>query len=186
MSAISEYNRVTLKIAAKNFVARARVEGQDDPHGTKWAVLGTTTLYDLSDEKLGHNSTLQIPVTTFKYLRVTLDSSVKPADLRERHRRDHTGTPGCMADPQQHTPASQAGKRYRRDIFCSGKCSGRARSSSTLIRHNRISAATFNFRLTCNNQLGQARSAESICNTAGRQLTLSKLQLMSVGSAGER
>ena len=81
MSAISEYNRVTLKIAAKNFVARARIEGQDDPHGTKWAVLGTTTVYDLSDEKLGHNSTLQIPVTTFKYLQVTLDSSVKPADL---------------------------------------------------------------------------------------------------------
>jgi hypothetical protein len=81
MSGISEYDRVTLKLATKNFVAHARVEGQDDPHGARWAVLGTTTLYDLSEEKLGHNSTLQIPVTTYKYLRVTIDRSVNPADL---------------------------------------------------------------------------------------------------------
>jgi hypothetical protein len=51
--------------------------------------LGTTTLYDLSDERLGHNSTLQIPVTTYKYLRVTVDSSVKPADVE-------SGTAGMM------------------------------------------------------------------------------------------
>jgi hypothetical protein len=81
MSGVPEYDRIELKLAAKNFVARARVEGQDDPHGTRWAVLGTTTVYDLSDEKLGHNSTLQIPVTAFKYLRVTVDNSVKPSDV---------------------------------------------------------------------------------------------------------
>jgi hypothetical protein len=82
MSAVPEYDRIEMNLATKNFVARARVEGQDDPHGTRWAVLGTTTLYDLSDEKLGHNSTLQIPVTTFKYLRVTVDNSVKPSDVQ--------------------------------------------------------------------------------------------------------
>jgi hypothetical protein len=82
MSGISEYDRVTLKLATRNFVARARVEGQDDPHGTRWAVLATTTLYDLSDEKLGRNSALQIPVTTFKYLRVIVDRSVKPTDVQ--------------------------------------------------------------------------------------------------------
>jgi hypothetical protein len=57
------------------------VEGQDDPHGAQWTILGTTTLYDLSDEKLGHNSTLQIPLATFKYLRVTVDGPVKPSDV---------------------------------------------------------------------------------------------------------
>jgi len=62
-------------------VAHARVDGSDDPHGTQWSNLGTTTLYDLSDEKLGHNSTLQIPVTAYKYLRVSVDSSVKPSDV---------------------------------------------------------------------------------------------------------
>ena len=81
MSDIPRYDRVELKLQTKNFVAHARVEGSDDPHGTQWSNLGTTTLYDLSDEKLGHNRTLQIPVTAYKYLRVSVDSSVKPADV---------------------------------------------------------------------------------------------------------
>jgi hypothetical protein len=82
MSGVAEYDRVELKLARKNYVAHARVEGQDDPHGASWADLGTTTLYDLLDEKLGHNSTLQIPLSTYKYLRVTIDTSVKPSDVR--------------------------------------------------------------------------------------------------------
>jgi hypothetical protein len=82
MEGISEYDRITLTLRARNYVAHARVEGQDDPHGTQWADLGTTTLFDLSDEKLGHNSTLQIPVSTYKYLRVTVDGLVKPSDVQ--------------------------------------------------------------------------------------------------------
>ncbi len=82
MSGVSEYDRITLTLSTKNYVAHARVEGQDDSHGTQWANLGTTTLFDLSDEKLGHNSTLQIPVSTYKYLRVTLDGLVKPSDIQ--------------------------------------------------------------------------------------------------------
>jgi Protein of unknown function (DUF3999) len=81
MSDIPRYDRVELKLQTKNFVAHARVEGSDDPHGTQWSNLGTTTLYDLSDEKLGNNSTLQIPVTAYKYLRVSVESSVKPSDV---------------------------------------------------------------------------------------------------------
>jgi hypothetical protein len=81
MSGVGEYDRINLKLAARNFVAHARVEGQDDPHGNRWAVLGTTTLYDLTHEKLGRNSTLQIPLSTFKYLRVTVDPVVKPTDV---------------------------------------------------------------------------------------------------------
>jgi Protein of unknown function (DUF3999) len=82
MSSVAEYDRVNLRLSTKNFVARARVEGQDDAHGTHWALLGTTTLYDLADEKLGQNSTLQIPLSAYKYLRVTVDSAVKPADVQ--------------------------------------------------------------------------------------------------------
>jgi hypothetical protein len=82
MSGVDEYDRIHLALATKNFVAHARVEGQDDPHGSNWAVLGTTTLYDLSDEKLGSNSTLQIPLSAFKFLKVTVDSAVKPSDVK--------------------------------------------------------------------------------------------------------
>jgi hypothetical protein len=82
MSGVAEYDRVTLTLAARNFIAHAKVEGQDDPHGNQWLNLGTTTLYDLSEEKLGHNSTLQIPLSVFKFLRVTVDNSIKPSDLQ--------------------------------------------------------------------------------------------------------
>jgi hypothetical protein len=82
MSDVSEYDRITLDLATKNYIAHARIDGQDDPHGTKWVNLGTTTLFDLSVEKLGHNSSLQIPVSTYKYLRVTLDGPVKAADVQ--------------------------------------------------------------------------------------------------------
>ena len=82
VSAVQDYDRITLQLAAKNFVVHARMEGQDDLHGQRWAALGTTTVYDLSDEKLGHNSTLHLPLSAYKYLRVTFDSSVvKPADI---------------------------------------------------------------------------------------------------------
>src|SRR5258708_5293035 len=81
MSGVAEYDRIELNLRARNFVAHARVEGEDDPHGTKWAVLGTTTLYDLSDERLGRNFTLKIPLTTNKYLRVTVDKPVNPSDV---------------------------------------------------------------------------------------------------------
>jgi hypothetical protein len=60
MSDISRYDRVDLKLRTKNFVAHARVEGGDDPHGKQWSILGTTTLYDLSDD---------------------VDTSVKPSDI---------------------------------------------------------------------------------------------------------
>jgi hypothetical protein len=82
MAGVSEYDRVTLALRTKNYVAHARVEGQDDSHGTRWANLGTTTLFDLSEEKLWHNSTLQIPVSTYKYLRVTVDGLVRPSDVQ--------------------------------------------------------------------------------------------------------
>jgi hypothetical protein len=81
MSGIAEYDRVFLRLTAKDFVAHARVEGQDDLHGQGWADLGDTILYDLSKEHLGSNTMLRLPRTTYRYLRVTIDGPVKPADV---------------------------------------------------------------------------------------------------------
>ena len=81
MSTLAEYNHVNLELATKNFVAHARVEGSDDLHGKHWALLGDSILYDLSNENLGSNSMLRLPLATFKYLRVTVDGPVKPKDV---------------------------------------------------------------------------------------------------------
>ncbi len=82
MSDIVEYDHVYLKLDTKNFVTHARVEGQDDLHAPRWATLGESTLYDLSSEHLGNNSMLRLPQTAYRYLRVTIDGSVKPGDVR--------------------------------------------------------------------------------------------------------
>lgn len=82
MAGVAEYDRIDLKLAAKNYVAHARVEGQEDLHGTQWALLAESILYDLSKENLGGNSMLRLPLSTYKYLRVTIDGPVKPEDIR--------------------------------------------------------------------------------------------------------
>ena len=81
MSAVAEYDHVDLRLGAKDFVAHFHVEGQDDLHGPQWAVLGDSILYDLSRENLGNNFMLRLPRSTYKYLRVTVDGPVKPADI---------------------------------------------------------------------------------------------------------
>ena len=81
MSGLTEYDRIELRLKAKNYVAKVRVEGQDDLHGPRWATLSNTIFYDLSDDNLGGNSTLRLPLTTYKYLRITLDGPVRPSDV---------------------------------------------------------------------------------------------------------
>jgi hypothetical protein len=81
MAGVAEYDHIDLKLTTKNFVAHARVEGQEDLHGKNWALLAESILYDLSKENLGGNSVLRLPLSTYKYLRVTIDGPVKPADI---------------------------------------------------------------------------------------------------------
>jgi uncharacterized protein DUF3999 len=82
MAGLAEYDRVELKLGAKDFVANATTEGADDLHGNRWVSLRRTILYDLSNDNLGNNSTLRLPLTTYKYLRITIDGPVKPADVQ--------------------------------------------------------------------------------------------------------
>jgi hypothetical protein len=81
MRDLAEYDHVALKLSTQDFVAHARVEGQDDLHGKHWAALGDSILYDLSKERLGSNTTLRLPRASYKYLRVTIDGPVKPDDV---------------------------------------------------------------------------------------------------------
>jgi len=77
MTQTEVYSRVHLELQTKDFVAHARIEGANEVHARDWALLGVSTLYDFTSEGLGHNSTLQMPDSTFRYLRVTLDGAVK-------------------------------------------------------------------------------------------------------------
>jgi len=94
MSGLAEYDHVQLKLATRNFVGHARVEGADDAHARSWAGLGSTILYDLSKENLGSSTMLRLPRATYKYLRVTIDGPVPPSDVQ--------GATSQMAE--QHPP----------------------------------------------------------------------------------
>lgn len=87
MAGFAEYDRVDLRLKARNFVAKVRIDGQDDLHGSRWATLGNGIIYDLSDDSLGDNTTLRLPVTAYKYLRVTLDGPVKPSEVESASAR---------------------------------------------------------------------------------------------------
>ncbi len=82
MAGLSEYDHVDIKLATKDYVAHARIEGHDDIHAPRWTDLGGTIFYDLSHESLGGNSTLRLPLTTYKFLRVTIDGPVQPKDVQ--------------------------------------------------------------------------------------------------------
>jgi len=82
MAGIAEYDRIELNLHARDFVANARIEGEDDIHGSHWADLGHTILYDLSGDSLGSNSTIRLPLSTYKYLRITIDGPLKPAYIQ--------------------------------------------------------------------------------------------------------
>jgi hypothetical protein len=81
MRGLAEYDHVALQLSTRNFVAHARVEGQDDMHAARWAGLGDSILYDLSRENLGSNTTLRLPRASYRYLRVTIDGPVQPDDV---------------------------------------------------------------------------------------------------------
>jgi hypothetical protein len=117
MADVAEYDHIDLKLATKNFVAHARVEGQDDLHGKNWALLAEPILYDLSKENLGGDSMLRLPLSSYKYLRVTIDGPVKPdevlgatAEFRQEQRavwRDVGGAPTVAQLPATAARADQ-------------------------------------------------------------------------------
>jgi len=124
MSGVVEYDRVFLRLATRDFVAHARVEGQDDLHGQTWAGLGDTILYDLSRENLGSNTMLRLPRATYRYLRVTIDGPVKPADVRGATSEVHQEEKPVWRDvTAEYKPGQPQGKATLDD-------SGRARTQA--------------------------------------------------------
>ena len=81
IGAVSEYDRVRLQLTARNFVASAMVEGTDDLTAKARVRFPPTTLYDFSRENLGSNLTIQLPVTSFRFLHVALNGPLRPEEL---------------------------------------------------------------------------------------------------------
>jgi hypothetical protein len=80
VGAEAEYNHVQLRVKATNFVATATADGRDAVVGTG-RKLSTPTLYDFSREGLGNNFGLRIPLSTFRYLHVSIMPAISPGEI---------------------------------------------------------------------------------------------------------
>jgi Protein of unknown function (DUF3999) len=78
----AEYDRIRLRVDARDFVATAWVSGGDTPGKATKVELAPSTLYDFSKEQLGSNSVLKIPASSFRYLHVRLSPGIRPNQVK--------------------------------------------------------------------------------------------------------
>jgi hypothetical protein len=79
---VPEYDNIHIDLNTRNFIAQAKVEGQDNLSGKNWTDLGTYTIFDFAKEKLGSNSTIKLATPArFRFLRVTIVGPVPPGDV---------------------------------------------------------------------------------------------------------
>jgi hypothetical protein len=83
VSLATEYNRIHLTLDHKDFLVTAMVEGRDTLAGSKpSAGPSPSTLFDFSREKLGSNSTIALPLWSFRYVHVRLSPGILPVEVK--------------------------------------------------------------------------------------------------------
>lgn len=76
-----QYSDVSLDVSGANFIATVAVSGsqvENDPHATK---LGSFTIFDLTDQKLGRSTVLHLPKSDFPYLHFAIAGPVTPQQI---------------------------------------------------------------------------------------------------------
>ena len=113
---LAEYDRIRLRLDARDFVATASVSGGSAPGKATEVELTPSTLYDFSQEQLGSNSVLKLPTSSFRYLHIRLSSGltakqVKGASIFNVREQQASWTKvGSCAAPQP--------KQRRTEIAC--------------------------------------------------------------------
>lgn len=79
---LATYDRIRLRLEAKNFVATASVAGANALGEKSSTALTPSTLYDFSSEQLGSNSVLKLPPSSFRYLHVKLSPGLLPRQVK--------------------------------------------------------------------------------------------------------
>jgi hypothetical protein len=79
---IATYDRIRLRIDAKDYVATAAVAGRNTLGQAPLTALAPSTLYDFTSEKLGSNSVLKLTPSSFRYLHVKLSPGILPKQVK--------------------------------------------------------------------------------------------------------
>jgi hypothetical protein len=83
VSQMAEYNRIHLVIDHKDFVVTASVAGGDKLGGASTLWPSPSTLFDFSRENLGSNSTIALPLWSFRYVHVRLSPGILAKDVKQ-------------------------------------------------------------------------------------------------------
>ncbi len=76
------YSGLLLQLAGVNFLAAAKVTGLRSLKDADGTALGTFTLFDLSGQRLGRNTTVALPESSFPFVHVELTFSQAPGQPR--------------------------------------------------------------------------------------------------------
>ena len=79
---LAEYDRIRLRLEARDFVAKASVSGGSAPGKATDVELTPSTLYDFTKEQLGSNSLLKLPTSSFRYLHIRLSPGIPPQQVK--------------------------------------------------------------------------------------------------------
>lgn len=75
------YTSVDLAVAAKDFVAAVTVTGSQTQGGTETRI-GTYTIFDLTQQKLGRGTTLALPESDYRYLHFRIKGPIKAENIQ--------------------------------------------------------------------------------------------------------
>jgi hypothetical protein len=79
---IAAYDRIRLRLDAKDFVVTASVAGSNALGQGPSTELPPSTLYDFSSEQLGSSSVLKVPPSSFRYLHVKMSNGILPQQVK--------------------------------------------------------------------------------------------------------
>ena len=79
---LAEYDRIRLRLDARDFVAKASVSGGSAPGKASEVELAPSTFYDFTKEQLGSNSLLKQPLSSFRYLHIKLSPGILPQQVK--------------------------------------------------------------------------------------------------------
>jgi len=79
---LGEYDRIHLRIEARDFVATASISGGSAPGQAANVELAPATLYDFSKEQLGSSSVLKLRPVSFAYLHIRLSPGIRPEQVK--------------------------------------------------------------------------------------------------------
>jgi len=75
------YSTVELDLQGRDFIATVDVSGSQAQDGSSATELGSYTVFDLTNQKLGRSMLLHLPVSDFRYLHFKIGSPVRREDV---------------------------------------------------------------------------------------------------------